>query len=177
MSHSLYKTYREIWEDRLKVLSEDPNLLSENAFNKIKAEIKTTQEEIQGINDNSEESQLQKKSLQSFVKSSKERLEKNVPLFKEIQSLPANLDSPKADELHIPTQVKSAPTLGLKTLEISSGHEHNPALSLTQNVDSAMKAWSKLKRHCEQTYRPGTWSLAACSHIAYVYSQEFDVEI
>ena len=72
MSHSLYKTYREIWEDRLKVLSEDPNLLSENAFNKIKAEIKTTQEEIQGINDNSEESQLQKKSLQSFVKSSKE---------------------------------------------------------------------------------------------------------
>ena len=141
MSHSIYKTYREIWEDRLKVLSEDPNLLSENTFNQIKTEIKEIQGKIQSITGNSEENQSLKKDLQNHVKSLRHRLELNEPIFKEILNVKANLNTPKADELHIPTQIKAPPTLGLKTLEIPSGHVHNPSLTLNQNVESAMKAW------------------------------------
>jgi len=174
---SLYKTYREIWEERLKLLSKDPNLLTEESFNQIKAEIKETQERIKRITEISELAQELKKILQEKIKSLRHRLELNEPIFKEILNVKANLNTPKADEFHIPTQVKAPPLLGLKTFEIPSEHVHNPARNLNQNVESGMRAWSKLKRHCEQTYRPGTWSLAACSHVAYVYSQEFSVEI
>lgn len=176
--HSLYKKYSEIWSARLAELRANPDLISESSRTSIKEIIKRSDERINQLTLTPNDGKEERKILQESTSNYRQIIARNEPIRKEIDYLEHRMaNDPLANEFYMPTQVKVGPMLGLKTLEIPTEYQHDPSKSFSQNAEVSVKAWLKLKKHLQQTYREGTWKLAACSTVGYVYSQEFTYEI
>lgn len=176
--HSLYKKYSEIWSARLSELRTNTDLLSESSRSTIKDIIKRSDEKINQLTLTPNEGKEERKILQDSTANYRQLVSRSDVIQKEIDYLEHRMASdPLVNEFYMPTQIKVGPLLGLKTIEIPTEYQHDPSKTFSQNAEASVKAWLKLKKYLQQTYREGTWKLAACSTVGYVYSQEFTYEI